>query len=433
MGAISVESLRRTAIQLLANMAIGGWLTIGVAAMGQDQPLAVGLPPHTNPERSNPAGIGHQMEESMRAGQLEEGKERLFGPLAEPGCGVHMEPVYWGEVFSNTRGGISSRNATQYEGLLDLALIADLEKLGAPWQGEFFILGQSTHGRGLTEDFVGDSLVLSNIDSLGNRTQISEYWCEFHFRDDDIRVRLGKQDVNAEFLVVDLAGDFIQSGFGISPHLAVPTYPDASAGVVVMADLTDKLQGKVGVWDGVPDGRNWGFSGTGITLTAGELEYRYELADGHLPGAIDGGVLYLSAGEVSPGDFRPQGWGIFLDFEQILWREVVWDDNDTQGLGCFVQYSNAAPDEEVGFPEYLGVGLVYEGILPGRDDDGLGVGVAATRLNAGGRNCETVVEWYYKAAIRPGMVVQPDVQYIASPSGVYRDALAVGFRFVLTL
>jgi porin len=336
-------------------------------------------------------------------------------------------------VFSNTRGGISSRNATQYEGLLDLALIADLEKLGVPFASDFFILGQSTHGRGLTEDFVGDSLVLSNIDSLHNRMQVSEYWWEFHFLDDEVRLRVGKQDVNAEFLVVDLAGDFIQSGFGISPHLAVPTYPDASAGAIVLADLTDVLQAKVGVWDGVPDGRNWGFSGTGITLTIGELECRYQLADGRLPGAIDAGVMYLSAGEVSPGDYQPQGWGIYLDFEQILWRENPWDEEDRQGLGGFVQYSNAAPDEEVGFPEYLGAGLVYQGLLPGRDDDGFGAGVATAQLNGGGTNRETVIECYYRAAIRPGMAIQPDVQYIASPSGVHRDALVVGLRFVLKL
>ena len=389
--------------------------------------------PHTNPTRSNPSAVGHDLEESVRAGDVEEEAERLLGPLVDPECGIRVEPVYWGEVFSNVRGGIATRNATHYQGLLDLAVIGDFEKLGLPVSGEFFILGQCTHGRGLTEDYIGDSLVVSNIDSFEDRMQVGEYWWELHLLDGDVRVRLGKQDLNAEFLVVDLAGDFVQSGFGISPNLAVPTYPDSSAAAVVMADLTDAWLLKLGIWDGIPDGRNWGFSGTGITFSAGELEYRYELANGRLPGTIDGGLLYRSAGELAPGDHVGQGWGFYFDAEQIFWRENPLDEDDEQGLGGFLQYSKVYPDDLVEFPEYFGAGLVYQGLFPGRDDDGLGVGVAACRLNGGGTNRETVIECYYKVALRPGAVLQPDVQYVVSPSGVERDALAVGVRFVLAL
>lgn len=431
----SIHPPRRTATWVLVSILLGGAFVAGPQVRAQEPAPTAEKPPHTSPERSNPASIGHDLEEAMRAGQLgeEDESQRLFGPLADPGCGFRVEPVYWGEVFSNTRGGISTHNATQYQGLLDLALIADFEQLGMPFEGEFFILGQSTHGRGLTEDFIGDSLVLSNIDTFDNRMQVAEYWWELHLLDGDLRIRLGKQDVNAEFLVVDLAGDFVQSGFGISPHVAVPTFPDASAAAVVLADLTDELQFKLGVWDGIPDGRNWGFSGTGITLTAGELEYRYKLADGRLPGALDGGMAYLSAGEGSPGDYQPQGWALYFDFEQILWRENPCDEEDEQGFGGFLQYTKTFPDDRVEFPEYFGAGLVYQGLLPGRDDDGLGAGVATTRLNGGGTNRETVIECYYKAAIRPGMVVQPDLQYIVSPSGIERDAFAVGLRFILAL
>lgn len=425
----------RLASRLSLLLFMGVLFSFPTQSKGQEPAARDTKPPHTASERSTPSSISHDLEEAIRAGQLEEEKEseRLFGPLVEPGCGIYVEPVYWGEVFSNTRGGITTRNATQYQGLLDVALIADFEELGLPFGGEFFILGQSSHGRGLTEDFIGDSLVLSNIDTFDNRTQVAEYWWEFHFLEGDVRVRLGKQDVNAEFLVVDLAGDFIQSGFGISPNVAVPTFPDTSAAAVIMANLTDELEFKLGVWDGVPDGRTWGFSGTGLTLTAGELEYRYELADGRLPGAIDGGLGYLSAGEVAPGDYRQQGWAVYFDFEQILWRENPCNAGDEQGFGGFIQYSKAYPDDLAEFPEYFGAGLVYQGLLPGRDNDGFGAGVATTRLNSGGTNRETAIECYYKIAVRPGMIVQPDMQYIASPSGVERDAFAAGLRFILAL
>jgi porin len=430
-----MHTQRRIRLFLISIIILGGMLVAATTAVAQETTAAATNSPHTSPERSTPSAISHDLEEALRTGQLHADApvERLIGPLVDLGCGVHVEPIYWGEVFSNTRGGISTRNATQYQGLLNLALIADFEQLGLPFGGEFFIVGQNSHGQGLTEDFIGDSLVLSNIDTFDNRLQVGEYWWEFHFLDGDVRVRLGKQDVNAEFLVVDLAGDFIQSGFGISPNVAVPTFPDASAGVVVLTDLTDELQFKLGVWDGVPDGRSWGFSETGITLTAGELEYRYELGDGRLPGAIDGGMGYLSAGNVSPGVHQSQGWAVYIDFEQILWRENPCDEEDEQGFGGFVQYSKAYPDDLAAFPEYFGAGLVYQGLLPGRDDDGFGTGVATTRLNLGGTGRETIVECYYKVAVRPGMVVQPDLQYIVSPSGIHRDAFAVGLRFILAL
>ena len=135
---------------------------------------------------------------------------RMIGPWLRQDCGVSLEPVYYGEVFTNTRGGISTRRATQYEALLDLPLNLDFEKMQLPLPGRFFLLTQNTHGRGLTEDFSGDFQVISNIDSSDNIMQVSEYWWEIGLFDQNVAVRLGKQDVNTEFLVMDLATDFIQ-------------------------------------------------------------------------------------------------------------------------------------------------------------------------------------------------------------------------------
>ena len=71
--------------------------------------------------------------------------------------------------------------------------------------------------------------------------------------------------------------------------------------------------------------------------------------------------------------------------------------------------------------------------MAGRDNDVVGAGVAWARLNLGGTNQETVVETFYKAQVTPLVSLQPDLQYIASPSGIYRDSLAVGLRCVVAL
>ena len=54
-------------------------------------------------------------------------------------------------------------------------------------------------------------------------------------------------------------------------------------------------------------------------------------------------------------------------------------------------------------------------------------------LFQGGTNQETVFELFYKAEITPRIRIQPDLQYIATPSGIHRDALAVGVRFEVAL
>ncbi len=385
---------------------------------------------HRTPQSApSPSRMEVGEDELTDAADLEHEPGRLFGPLLDGESGITFEPVYYGEVFTNTRGGISTRRATRYEALLDLALTADFEKLNLPVPGKFFLLGQNTHGQGLTEQFVGDAQVVSNIDSFDNIMQVSEYWWEGAFCGENVTVRLGKQDVNSEFILPESAGDFVNSSFGISPTLGVPTYPHTSAAAVVLVQLTDSLVAKVGVWDGVPDGRNWGFSGTGITLTIGELEYDYALCDGLLPGKIDGGVGYVSAGQIGPGLDEPQSWAVHADFEQVLWRENWHDPANEQGLAMFLQYGTSYDQVLIEFPEYFGAGMIYRGLVPGRDEDVVGVAFARSRLSFGGTEVETVTEVFYKAAVRPGFAVQPDLQYITSPSGLYRDSLVVGMRF----
>lgn len=78
-------------------------------------------------------------------------------------------------------------------------------------------------------------------------------------------------------------------------------------------------------------------------------------------------------------------------------------------------------------------GAKYAGLWPGRDEDVLGVGVAWSELFQGGTNQETVIEIFYKGQLTPRLSLQPDLQYIASPSGIYRDSLAVGLRFQVSL
>jgi len=350
-------------------------------------------------------------------------------------CGLTAAPVYYGEVFTNARGGLSTNDATRYEGLLNLPISLDCREAGLPLPGKFHLLAQNTHGQGLSQKFVGDTQVLSNIDSLGNIMQVSEYWWEFDLLESDLAVRLGKQDLNTEFLAMEMAADFINSSFGISPSAVFPTYPSPSMAVVLLAQLSDSLEFKYGVWDGFADGGSWGFSGEGILFHFAELDYSYSLRDGQLPGSLEAGAAYIPGGKFH-NTLLPEIHGYYLQVEQLVYRENAREQQDTQGLGVFISYFPRFPNGV--FPSFsirgdVVAGAIYTGLIPSRDKDVIGLGLAWAKLNRGGTNQETAVEFFYQAQISKTTSLQPDIQYIASPSGIYRDALAVGLRFQVEL
>jgi len=364
-----------------------------------------------------------------------QGESWLPDRLVRHPCGLTIEPVYYGELFSNTRGGITTAGATQYEGLLDLPLTLDFERLRVPIPGKFFLLAQNTHGRGLTEDFVGDKMVLSNIDSTRNIMQVSEYWWEFGLLDDAVTLRLGKQDVNDEFFLMDSAADFVQSGFTLSPNANLPSYPHQAMAAVALVQLGPSLQFKAGVWDALATGGSWGFSSQDTVLVTSELEYAYTLLDGALPGRIAVGAGYLSEGEVLAEPFGT-AYGYSLQLEQKIFRECEGNAENIQGLAifaaCYPRFPSApVPADTIG--DSFAGGLTYTGLLPQRDADVLGAGVVWAKLYQGGTNLETVFEIFYKAELTPRVSIQPDLQYIVTPSGIHPDALAVGMRFQVTL
>jgi len=84
--------------------------------------------------------------------------------------------------------------------------------------------------------------------------------------------------------------------------------------------------------------------------------------------------------------------------------------------------------------------LVYKGLIPGCDNDLLGISVASAFLGTGFRaqdaaagdaigNHETATEMFFKYQVSAFRSLQPELQYIGNPGGQSRDALLPGLRF----
>lgn len=396
-------------------------VTTQLAAQGMSLPVEDPLV--SSGRDGNVLGPSSYVEDKTTSGWLRNSSGRS--------CGVQIAPTYYGDVFTNTRGGISTNDATRYLGLLNLRMTADFEKLRLPLPGRFSLLAQNTHGQGLTEQFIGDTLVHSDIDSFRNITQVGEYWWELGALDDALTVRLGKQDVNTEFIYMDSAVDFVQASFELSPAEVIPTYPHQAMAAVALLQLNKSLQLKFGLWDALARAGSWGISGSGTTFVIGELEYDYALGDGALPGTAAVSVASLSEGELNGNAFDAVQGGA-LQLEQMVYREDANSRRDTQGLSTFIAYYPRSQGSQIlpkAIGDHIAGGLVYRGLVPRRDEDVLGAGVSWAELFQGGSNQETVIELFYKTQITPRISLQPDLQYIATPSGIYRDALVAGVRF----
>jgi porin len=344
-------------------------------------------------------------------------------------------------VFNNTRGGISTQGATRYRGSLDLTLRWDTNA-AEWWQGgEFFCYAQHSHGTTLTPEFVGDGQYYSNIDT-GTRpqdlTQLGEYWYKLTFDDERYWLKIGRQDANADFAFADLGGDFVNSSFVTLPNIPMPFWPFQTVGASSFCQFNEQLRIAGGAYDSGGDHNQW------WTLTAdrgmfliGQVDYQpFAGNDDALSTTVRLGVWQLT-NDVFSNDqttIFENNYGVYGTLDRMVFREAESDD---EGLGFFLQFSWAPPDRNQ-VDRHFGGGITYRGLLPGRDDDTCGIGSTlidfAENLNVlTGQTYENAVEAFYKYRLTPCSALQPDVQYIAKPYGLERDALVAGLRVELTL
>jgi porin len=295
---------------------------------------------------------------------------------------------------------------------------------------------QHSHGTTLTPQFVGDGQYYSNIDT-GPRpqdlTQLGEYWYRHTIGDDDVIVTLGRQDPNAEFAFADLGGDFVNSSFTTLPNIPMPFWPFQSLGFSSLFQANAQLRLGGGIYD---HGRNenqwWVVTTSQGMFFIGQADYQplAEFEDARKTIMRVGGWYTSSDTEAVDGTAVYEGnFGCYSTVDRSL---VPEPEDAAQGLAAFVQFSWAPADRNQ-VDRHLGAGLVYRGLLPNRNVDTLGVGYTQIAFSSDlrdltGQTSESVAEVFYKARFLNRLAVQPDLQYIARPSGLLPDALVLGVR-----
>ena len=394
--------------------------------------------------------------------------------------GIEIQATYLGDTASVVSGG---RQRTLYLDNLDVTLTAHLDEAAGIPGATVFLYGLSNHG-GDPSAGIGALQLVDNVEAP-DAIKLYEAWWQQNLLEDRASLLVGLYDLSSEFDVAHSAELLINSSFGVGAAFGTSgvngpsIFPTTSPAVRLSVAPLHNVIVRAAVLDGVPGnprdphgthvhigdgdgalvateaafiwgeesageaqpvtsmverrrrhiGRGWGQMPHALKLAVGTWLYTTELAD----------VLQPSSG--GPPQVRRGDPGAYLLADVDVFRE---EHLSPQGLSAFVQVGIA--DESVqAIGAYSGGGVSYVGLLPGRDADEAGFGIAAAYAGRPYRRvlqeqgivaagAEVTLEWTYRLVPLPWLALQPDVQWVIDPGAQRRapDAVVLLLRTEIT-
>lgn len=267
-----------------------------------------------------------------------------------------------------------------------------------------------------------------------------------------LSLKVGNMAVDTEFFQSSSASLFINGTFGAFTFIAsnvpnAPVYPLASPGVRLQFLPTSKFYVMAGVYgqdvnsDPTTNNQNgirFSLNGSSGMLIMSEAGYLLNQSpnDRGLQGTYRVGSFVHTddSPRFADGSNGGTNYGVYGVLDQQIYSSA------DRTISFFVR-SGGAPANTNFIDYYVDSGFNFSGFIPGRDSDVAGIAVARSHVSdefsdaqvAMGNlslTAETVVEATYKVQVAPWWSIQPDVQYILTPSGVHGspDALVIGLR-----
>src|SRR5262245_26702926 len=383
--------------------------------------------------------------------------------------GIRPLALFITDPFGNVSGG-RRRGFSEYD-LLVLDLLLETDKLLGWPGGEFHIGFANNSGASLSQKYVGNNFPVQLADVADANPRLTYLSYTQSLFDDRLSVRFGRLTINSvygeEFAGSQYFKAFTSVAFDLVPlgiFLNAPGafgYPLTTWGARVKFEPVEAFYAMVGCYNGDPgvkqgDRHGVDFTVRGPPFVIGEIGYRRNYGEDApgLPGNVKLGA-YFNGGNAlvfdpglagRPGESVQARYGFYLVADQALAR---WGDPaEKRHLGAFAAFT-CAPDQRVNqVPYFFDAGLVAYGFLPSRPRDFAGFGVAygsysgdlrraeefqaVTDPAVAVRSWEMTVELNYGCTVRPGLLVQPSLQYLVNPGGdrSVPNALAIGLNVV---
>jgi len=391
--------------------------------------------------------------------------------LAKIGVTFNLQEI--SEVLGNVTGGVH-RGAT-YDGLTTMGLSLDTNKAFHWPGGTFNACALQIHGTSLSTVNLDNLQVVSGI--AGDRaTRLWELWYQQTFFNDKADIKIGQQSIDQEFIISQYAGLYLNTmmGWPMVPsadlYAGGPAYPLSSLGIRLRVQPSESLTLLGGVFNDNPPGGPFGddsqlrdgeASGTRFNMNTGaliiaELQYAVHQSDRDksgchnvtcgLPGTYKLGVWYDTAsfpdqrfGKDGLSLANPASCGIarmrrgnisiYSVADQMVWRQA----QGPRTVGVFTRIMGAPPNRNL-ISFSLNAGVNLKGLLPGRDNDTLGIGYGLAYVSSSAsdldqdtafftgtdypvRSAEHFVEMTYQIQVTPWWQLQPDFQFIINPEG----------------
>lgn len=405
--------------------------------------------------------------------------------------GYNFQVNYTSEVLGNPSGG--AQRSAVYDGLLELGIDGDLDRIMG-WKGaSFHINAFQIHGHGLSTYNIFNYSTVSSIEARAT-TRLFEVWLEQDLFGGLASIRIGQLAADQEFILSDLDALYWNATFGW-PNLAAndlpgtgPGYPLTTPAVRIKITPNDKTAFLVGLFNGDP-------SGSGLVTDLSQVYnccgINFRLRDPPLliAEAQFGYVLPFTSDGLE-GKIRLGGWHHFGRFPDVylasdglslanpasnnvpvvhagneatygLVDQMIWrypGDDPLRGIGVFA-LAMAVPGDRNVISLEVQAGVNFMGLWDARPHDAFGAAFSYNRISpyvsasqqaaavvsdspAAIQSYELVLEATYQAEIIRGFVVQPDFQYVFRPgagavnplnpsAGLIRDAAVFGLRSVV--
>ena len=418
-------------------------------------------------------------------------EETTLGLLPNPFTdrGMKFAATYIGETLGNPSGG--AKQGSVYEGRLNLAVDADLEKLIGLQQTTFHANLFQIHGDGLSRSNLQNFMTVSGIEALPS-TRLYEIWFEKKWGHDLVSLKVGQLAADPEFFNTKYTDVFTNASMGWPAITSVnlpsggPSPPLAALGARLALNLSESVSVLGAVFDGDaagpgtddPQRRNrygTNFRINDPPLVLGQVQYSWNnhKGDPRLAGTLklggwrhfgdfpderlstDGKSLFDPTGSGTPATLNGN-YGIWAVAEQQVYRVPGSDD---RGVGVFARLSTSPSDRNL-IDLYADAGIEVIGPSDRRPNDKFGMAVGYARVSkaaraldreyrtfvdasAAVRSAETLFTAAYQYEIQPGWSVQPTLQYILHPGGgatgptssypgtTLRNATVLGIRTVV--
>ncbi|NLX13499.1 MAG: carbohydrate porin [Phycisphaerales bacterium] len=372
--------------------------------------------------------------------------------------GVDFSPMLVSVYQQNFRGGVNTHNAHEIAGMWFYNMELDFNKMLSIPGASFFIRGTQSWNNGIQRD-VGSLAAPYWIAGSGgnyfygdpNCILVDKWWYRQRLLDDRIEFRLGKLLNVLDLFDQNLYAQSYVTQFsyrGFSHNLTIP----AAKGIGAFAKFwpADWIYFQMSGIDAdnrpTRTGFDTGFHGPAHFVGNWEfgLSPKWRIGDRTLPGNYRFGWWYnprvrsvymKTLDGALTQRYKSGDVGFYTSLDQLIFKE---NDNpsDKQGLGAFFRYGYAHGDINR-INHFWSTGLQYQGLIPTRDEDLLGFGVAQSiasrqlRSEINSRtDRETVYELYYAFKVTPWCVITPDVQFITNPEANKdaRDSVVGGVR-----